>query len=49
MSDHIIIEISFKHGDDIQASAMVSITIKLSILLQIIGVAMYFRLPRKME
>jgi hypothetical protein len=42
MSDHIIIGICFKRGDDSQASVMVLITIKLSLLWQIIGVAVPF-------
>jgi hypothetical protein len=49
VSDHIIIGISFKHGDDIQASVMVLIPTKLSLLLQIIGVAVHCPLPTKME
>jgi len=41
MSDHIIIGISFEHRDHSQASIIVLITTKLSLLLQIIGVAVH--------
>jgi hypothetical protein len=49
LSDHVIIGISFRYEDDIQASVMVLITTNLTFLLQIIGVAMHCPLPTKME
>jgi hypothetical protein len=48
-SDHKIIGISFKLGEDSQPSVMVLITTKLSLLLQIIGVAMHCPLPTRMQ
>jgi hypothetical protein len=40
LSEHIIIEISFKHGGEIQVSVIVLIMTIFSLLLQIIGVEM---------